>query len=123
MFVVFLGRRERHFPRTDHTFYASCFVQARGYIGRYCTYTGDGFQEGVSLTAADEVIRLRKYAYGSCEIMLNKFTVGRLFHFFGIVLYGIVLCGRHDFCPLSRCGVSWMGLAGFRGEACRRLLG
>lgn len=50
-------------------------VQARGYIGRYCTYTGDGFQEGVSLTAADEVIRLRKYAYGSCEIMLNQFKV------------------------------------------------
>ncbi|CBJ27221.1 conserved unknown protein [Ectocarpus siliculosus] len=49
-------------------------LQARGYIGRYCTYTGEGFQEGVSLTAADEVIRLRKYAYGSCEIMLNKFT-------------------------------------------------
>ncbi|CAM9679092.1 unnamed protein product [Scytosiphon promiscuus] len=49
-------------------------LQAQGYIGRYCTYTGDGFQEGVSLTAADEVIRLRKYAYGSCEIMLNKFT-------------------------------------------------
>lgn len=54
----------------------SYHTQARGYIGRYCTYTGDGFQEGVSLTAADEVIRLRKYAYGSCEIMLNKFTVG-----------------------------------------------
>lgn len=54
-----------------------CFLfgeQARGYIGRYCTYTGDGFQEGVSLTAADEVIRLRKYAYGSCEIMLNQFV-------------------------------------------------
>lgn len=50
-------------------------IQARGYIGRYCTYTGDGFQEGVSLTAADEVIRLRKYAYGSCEIMLNQFKV------------------------------------------------
>lgn len=53
-------------------------MQARGYIGRYCTYTGEGFQEGVSLTAADEVIRLRKYAYGSCEIMLNKFTVRAL---------------------------------------------
>ena len=60
-------------------------MQARGYIGRYCTYTGDGFQEGVSLTAADEVIRLRKYAYGSCEIMLNQFKVRHLlldgFHF------------------------------------------
>lgn len=53
-------------------------MQARGYIGRYCTYTGDGFQEGVSLTAADEVIRLRKYAYGSCEIMLNQFKVRSL---------------------------------------------
>ncbi|CAM9426416.1 unnamed protein product [Phaeothamnion confervicola] len=49
-------------------------LQAHGFVGRYCTYTGNGFQEGVSLTAADEVIRLRKYAYGSCEIMLNKFV-------------------------------------------------
>lgn len=66
-------------------------VQSRGYIGRYCTYTGNGFQEGVSLTAADEVIRLRKYAYGSCEIMLNQFVVGRL------------------------CRVCWAGFAGRQG--------
>ncbi|CAN0461629.1 unnamed protein product, partial [Discosporangium mesarthrocarpum] len=43
------------------------------YIGRYATYTGPGFQEGVSLTCMDEVIRLRKYAYGACEMLLNKF--------------------------------------------------
>lgn len=61
---------ERH---VSEDFDLALRLQARGYIGRYCTYTGDGFQEGVSLTAADEVIRLRKYAYGSCEIMLNQF--------------------------------------------------
>ncbi|CAM9302470.1 unnamed protein product [Pylaiella littoralis] len=68
---------ERKFWSESHVsedFDLALRLQARGYIGRYCTYTGDGFQEGVSLTAADEVIRLRKYAYGSCEIMLNKFT-------------------------------------------------
>lgn len=48
---------------------------ARRYIGRYATYTGPGFQEGVSLTCVDEVIRLRKYAYGACEMLLNKFKV------------------------------------------------
>lgn len=45
------------------------------FIGRYATYTGAGFQEGVSLTCVDEVIRLRKYAYGACEMLLNKFKV------------------------------------------------
>lgn len=49
--------------------------QCRRFIGRYATYTGAGFQEGVSLTCADEVIRLRKYAYGACEMLLNKFKV------------------------------------------------
>ena len=71
-------------------------LQARGYIGRYCTYTGNGFQEGVSLTAADEVIRLRKYAYGSCEIMLNKFTVscGHAFRPIGPLTMGWARLGR-----------------------------
>lgn len=45
------------------------------FIGRYATYTGAGFQEGVSLSCVDEVIRLRKYAYGACEMLLNKFKV------------------------------------------------
>lgn len=49
------------------------------FIGRYATYTGPGFQEGVSLTCVDEVIRLRKYAYGACEMLLNKFKVRTVF--------------------------------------------
>ncbi|CAN0331229.1 unnamed protein product [Ascophyllum nodosum] len=48
-------------------------LQTQGYIGRYATYAGADFQEGVSLTCVDEVIRLRKYAYGACEILFNKF--------------------------------------------------
>ncbi|CAN0191276.1 unnamed protein product [Scytosiphon promiscuus] len=48
-------------------------LQTQGFIGRYATYTGPGFQEGVSLSCVDEVIRLRKYAYGACEMLLNKF--------------------------------------------------
>lgn len=54
-------------------FFSLSFVR---FIGRYATYTGPGFQEGVSLTCVDEVIRLRKYAYGACEMLLNKFKVG-----------------------------------------------
>lgn len=51
------------------------WLHVYSFIGRYATYTGAGFQEGVSLTCVDEVIRLRKYAYGACEMLLNKFKV------------------------------------------------
>ena len=56
------------------------------FIGRYATYTGAGFQEGVSLTCVDEVIRLRKYAYGACEMLLNKFKVRRYLPLKGVGL-------------------------------------
>jgi len=39
-------------------------MQVAGYIGRYVTYTGDDFREGLSLTIHDEITRMRKYAYG-----------------------------------------------------------
>lgn len=45
-------------------------VQAAGYIGRYATYSND-FLEGVSLTVHDEIIRLKKYAFGAAEILFN----------------------------------------------------
>ena len=51
-------------------------LMAHGFYGRYVTYTTskDGsFEEGVSLTHFDELIRLRKYAYGCCEVVFNKF--------------------------------------------------
>lgn len=41
-------------------------------FGRYVMYTGDGFKEGVSLTYIDELMRLKKFAYGSCELVFNK---------------------------------------------------
>ncbi len=45
--------------------------QVRGFIGRYVTYTGPGFREGVSLSFHDEVARFRKYALGCCEVVFN----------------------------------------------------
>ncbi|GMH39392.1 hypothetical protein BSKO_07290 [Bryopsis sp. KO-2023] len=46
-------------------------LQVKGYHGRYITYTGKGFQEGVSLTVHDEITRLRKYSFGSAELLFN----------------------------------------------------
>ncbi|KAK9919061.1 hypothetical protein WJX75_009087 [Coccomyxa subellipsoidea] len=46
-------------------------LQIRGYIGRYISYTGAGFQEGLSLTIHDEVTRYCKYAYGCSEMLFN----------------------------------------------------
>uniref|UniRef100_A0A7S0PX07 Glycosyltransferase 2-like domain-containing protein n=1 Tax=Asterionellopsis glacialis TaxID=33640 RepID=A0A7S0PX07_9STRA len=48
-------------------------LQSKGYIGRYAMYCGMGFQEGVSLTVFDEIIKLKKFAYGAGEMMFNKF--------------------------------------------------
>ncbi|CAM9295184.1 unnamed protein product [Phaeothamnion confervicola] len=65
---------ERKFWSEHHVsedFDMSLRLQTLGYIGRYCIYTGSEFKEGVSLTAVDEVTRLRKYAFGACEMMLN----------------------------------------------------
>eukprot|EP00877_Chromochloris_zofingiensis_P011428 jgi/Chrzof1/6539/Cz19g00110.t1 len=39
--------------------------------GRYVMYTGEDFQEGVSLTYIDEIIKWRKFAYGACELLFN----------------------------------------------------
>lgn len=73
-----------------------CIASRRGparhsFIGRYATYTGAGFQEGVSLSCVDEVIRLRKYAYGACEMLLNKFKVGVRA---GVWVIGVAWCAR-----------------------------
>jgi Glycosyl transferase family group 2 len=44
-------------------------LQSAGYIGRYALYTGDGFQEGVSVTIHDEIKKLKKIAYSSEEMI------------------------------------------------------
>lgn len=53
--------------------YLNCllFGQVKGYHGRYVTYTGNGFQEGVSLTVHDEIIRFQKYSFGAAEMLFN----------------------------------------------------
>ena len=45
-----------------------------GYISRYATYSNEGFEEGVSLTCYDELLRWSKYAYGCSELVFNPFS-------------------------------------------------
>jgi cellulose synthase/poly-beta-1,6-N-acetylglucosamine synthase-like glycosyltransferase len=55
----------RKFWRESHVsedFDLSMRLQSAGYIGRYALYTGDGFQEGVSVTVHDEIKKLKKIA-------------------------------------------------------------
>ncbi|TKX20742.1 hypothetical protein C1H76_7128 [Elsinoe australis] len=44
-------------------------LQSAGYLVRLGGYTGDGFQEGVSLTVYDELARWEKYAFGCNELI------------------------------------------------------
>ncbi|KAF2482839.1 glycosyl transferase family group 2-domain-containing protein [Neohortaea acidophila] len=46
-------------------------LQTAGYLVRLGGYTGDGFQEGVSLTVYDELARWEKYAYGCNELIFH----------------------------------------------------
>jgi len=46
-------------------------LQTAGYIVRLGGYTGDGYQEGVSLTVYDELARWEKYAYGCNELIFH----------------------------------------------------
>jgi len=55
-------------------FVLSMDLLGRGYNGKYCSFTGNEFLEGVSLNYIDEVIKFRKYSYGSSEILLNPFS-------------------------------------------------
>jgi hypothetical protein len=40
-------------------------------FGRYITYTGTSFQEGISLTYIDEIIKMKKFTFGACEMCFN----------------------------------------------------
>jgi hypothetical protein len=46
-------------------------LQTAGYVVRLAAYTGNGFQEGVSLTVYDELARWEKYAYGCNELIFH----------------------------------------------------
>ncbi len=48
--------------------------QIAGYYGRYISYTGNDFKEGVSPTYCDEIVRFKKYALGTSEITFNKIS-------------------------------------------------
>jgi cellulose synthase/poly-beta-1,6-N-acetylglucosamine synthase-like glycosyltransferase len=50
-------------------FEISLQLQTSGYSLRFASYTGDGFQEGVSLTVYDELARWEKYAFGCNELL------------------------------------------------------
>ncbi len=51
-------------------FEVSMRMQLRGYKGRYVTYLR-GFEEGVTVSPWDEIVRLRKYAYGVSELVVQ----------------------------------------------------
>jgi cellulose synthase/poly-beta-1,6-N-acetylglucosamine synthase-like glycosyltransferase len=57
--------------RVSEDFDLAFRLQTAGYIGRYVTYTGAGFMEGVSISVHDEISRLKKYAFGACEMVFN----------------------------------------------------
>ncbi|GAC96001.1 hypothetical protein PHSY_003580 [Pseudozyma hubeiensis SY62] len=44
----------------------------KGFLVRWATYSNEGFMEGVSLTADDEVNRWQKYAFGCSELVFNN---------------------------------------------------
>ena len=48
--------------------------KVKGFHGRYVTYTGPGFQEGVSLTVHDEIVRFKKYSFGASELLFNPLS-------------------------------------------------
>jgi hypothetical protein len=48
--------------------------QSAGYYGRYISYTGKDFMEGVSPTYCDEIVRFKKYSLGTAEITFNPFN-------------------------------------------------
>lgn len=45
----------------------------KGLYGRYVMYTGPEFQEGVSLTFKDEVIKFKKFTFGALEMTIRPF--------------------------------------------------
>lgn len=47
-------------------------MQSADYCGRYVMYTGLDFKEGVSVRVFDEMIKLKKYSYGTGEMIFNK---------------------------------------------------
>ncbi|KAH8670860.1 glycosyl transferase family group 2-domain-containing protein [Xylariales sp. PMI_506] len=59
---------ERH---VSEDFEISLQLQCAGYTIRFASYTGEGFQEGVSLTVYDELARWEKYAYGCNELLFH----------------------------------------------------
>ncbi|VBB18155.1 hypothetical protein YASMINEVIRUS_618 [Yasminevirus sp. GU-2018] len=66
--------RKRYFWSEEHVsedFDFSMRLQAEGFVTRYITYCGEGFMEGVSLDVLEEISRLKKYSYGTSEIMFN----------------------------------------------------
>jgi hypothetical protein len=46
-------------------------LQTNGYLVRLASYSNGGFEEGVSLTVYDELMRWEKYAYGCNELIFH----------------------------------------------------
>ena len=74
-----LDKREKFWSEdtVSEDFDLALRLQALGWILRLGAYTGDGFQEGVSLTVYDELARWEKYAYGCSELLFHPFREWR----------------------------------------------
>ena len=68
-----LDAREKYWSEetVSEDFDMALRLQTAGYIVRLAAYAGDGFQEGVSLTVYDELMRWEKYAYGCNELIFH----------------------------------------------------
>lgn len=55
-------------------FEISLRVVMKGYIVRWATYSNEGYMEGVSLSADDELNRWQKYAFGVSELLFNPLS-------------------------------------------------
>ncbi|KAF2458823.1 glycosyl transferase family group 2-domain-containing protein [Lineolata rhizophorae] len=68
-----LDNREKYWSEqtVSEDFDMALRLQTSGYILRLAAYMGDGYQEGVSLTVYDELMRWEKYAYGCSELVFH----------------------------------------------------
>lgn len=63
-----------HYWSEDHVsedFDMALTLQALGYTIRFATYSKGQFEEGVSLSIFDELLRWEKYSYGCSELLFN----------------------------------------------------
>ncbi len=66
-----MGYWDEHSVSEDYSLFMS--LATIGKFGRYVTYTGSEFQEGVSLNFSSEILKFQKFTYGACEMCFRPF--------------------------------------------------